>query len=1611
MYINKIDDLFDNTINKFSEYCESQKVFSKISKDPNFVKYKTDILEIIRDFMKTIKIEEVQKLVNKKEYVDFILGTIKRYCGFYIYLGIAYFYENGRDLYITNIIESASLQKESTFEIPNFYNVENNSKLINFFIDIKNILQLYDLGKSMDKIKILMSNNPLKYESTINLFNELGEDYITDNFLLKTNFHNILKTLIFRQIYLKEEKSEIINFLTQIEKDDGEYKYIEIIKSSEKKLIDFSLIQKFLSLSELKSSLADEFYNYLEEMRDKGQVILQEKNNFINFLFSKGIIIPLTEEFLRYHDNNEKYDTSTLVGDNLKERDSTKIKYIINKMNNVRNYYSPLLDKNPKLKLDTEKLYSKSHEPRQAVLYNEHEELKVVQKLKKSQNAGDGDLLIDLENMRKYAYINYKNMSKDGIKIRTPKTIQAIRSSNLKKKSNETIELRIGHDNIDLAVIGIVWNPSQLPLECFKKEDLIDANKLTKQDNGFIAFNKVMAKTFDTNTRKLYYWMFDVKKDIPKTDKYVDVNKNDSNSNIRTLISLIYDYYIDLVKNKYDKYITSINEITVWNMDNLLRGYAQKYFDFNLNPEIKNKLIEKSLTSKLKEVKIVEDDVDSLMPGKRDKVIELPIVKIDKETKAQMILNKEQKEEINLDEINKIPICLHYVKWRNITKMSKLKTDEFSQAIVDFGKQYVKENKQGDYICKSCNEMLSIKKYIFQGTYNEELDTFLTTDIITNEKLHKIPKYEKYPRTITNINKLIEKIAYSSDLLVYLGLSPTAQLKKKMIIKKVIDIILLHTEYLRKQPKDRIEQFGKKYNIGKDLTNLFFFELKDEIFLTSSTDTDYYKLIKYNNIVAYILFVIITELNPGQILGLKDDKKCNYFFYEKIGKSIFENIYIRRNLKEKIPINKLPLLCYVLFYFSCILTNNKVWLYNDSDADNKAKQILSINTQKTIIHTTIDLMNTIIEAQIDYSQNDSNKDSNKKELTYLYDFIVTGFNQKIHTTFNDVELMKRLEIKVSKVIDYDEQTKKLNFKKKTIDTYKLNELSDNLEIPKSNHCNMRIKQINTIKTKLNKNELNLLSNCSDGRFHKWQFEKNDMKCNNCNQSYNELIKILQKNSSENDNKEFVEKLRLLSLEKLTKKYCLSGELHDLKDGECIKCKKNPNNIKLSIKELNTLDKNIEEKTFENNLHAFNQMKKHLEDEQKIRDNINKTVQNFNKLYEQETNNKLNYYIIDFIEKLTKILGNKIKLGNNAIQLKDSNYIIDHDYLGNPRKEPIIIPINDSKIEIVRKHPYYKIDILYYKDKSNNIYVYYDLITLQYMGYSDNNRDFKKTKTNASLQIDYSIKDIIMLLGLENQFINLYHINSDYQKMEEEDILKQSQDIVNNYLRTRINNLKQILSRTQSIITNINNNGKITNIYNIEEKELINEFTKKIKDFNLGNDKNKIFEDLRIIFNNLGINKVPDNIKLNISKNYLDTSTFLNMNNSDAKLIFYLIHSFNQLLDSNNQVAIKTEIAYLIIKIIKFSFNLYFKHFEDIQIRKFDYILLNDTPFRDETVHEVGYYSELVSDKELEARNEAEKDQKLDNNEINEALDLDDYEVDDDIDGTMEALDNDVNGDF
>ena len=76
-------------------------------------------------------------------------------------------------------------------------------------------------------------------------------------------------------------------------------------------------------------------------------------------------------------------------------------------------------------------------------------------------------------------------------------------------------------------------------------------------------------------------------------------------------------------------------------------------------------------------------------------------------------------------------------------------------------------------------------------------------------------------------------------------------------------------------------------------------------------------------------------------------------------------------------------------------------------------------------------------------------------------------------------------------------------------------------------------------------------------------------------------------------------------------------------------------------------------------------------------------------------------------------------------------------------------------------------------------------------------------------------------------------------------------------RNRTINLKQIVSRTQSIINSVRNHGKIMSIHNIKEKEIVNEFITKLKKFNLKNkdNSNGVFKHSKNLCNLVNFKKI------------------------------------------------------------------------------------------------------------------------------------------------------------
>ena len=380
---------------------------------------------------------------------------------------------------------------------------------------------------------------------------------------------------------------------------------------------------------------------------------------------------------------------------------------------------------------------------------------------------------------------------------------------------------------------------------------------------------------------------------------------------------------------------------------------------------------------------------------------------------------------------------------------------------------------------------------------------------------------------------------------------------------------------------------------------------------------------------------------------------------------------------------------------------------------------------------------------------------------------------------------------------------------------------------------------------------------------------------------------------------------------------------------------------------------------------------------------------FNKRYQVHTKNKLVNYVDDFVDSLIKILSKKIKFNDKDIYIKDTYYFIDHDYLGSSTKNGFKIFKYENKVLHDVKNKHFNKDVYYYKDLIKNIVVYYDAITMQYLGYFENNKLYKQ-KSNSYLKVVHSIRDKILLLGLSNSYFNSEFLKGEYEEVTDKIIL-------NRLLRLKIMNLKQIISRTIGIIHRIKNGMKETSIYSNGEKNIINTFIKTIKRFNVKNEKKSksIFKHWKYISNKNKIDDIPENIKIDYNNKYINVSLLDSFNNIDSKLLFFLIYNLNRLLEYNSELTNRSTLALLIVRLIEFNFDQYYLPYENIEVRKLETLININAPNIDSSLRVVSSFEEIYNSQEIDdapinMTNDEFKEMQYDMQEQFDSLDLDGY---------------------
>jgi hypothetical protein len=1634
MYINKIDELIDKVIDDFYlTVVFENKNFEKILREVDYIKFQQEINEIMIKFNEKIDINNIKNLVKSNNAVHQIHETIKRYIAYYLFLTIGYFYVDKDELYINNIIEFTKNQSTYGYKIENFFNSNSNSLLIQYNKIVNNIKTLLTSDESrIDKLKI----KP-EFKETINFLNELGGEYISSKFQIKNKSlqsHNIIKTLIVIFMYEKFDKKDFFNLLEVSEIMDGEYMFIDIIIPI-KKTIDFSAIETVIESTNIKETkyLTEYFWKYLNDYEEYENKPQKSNDDKIIELINSGIVVPITDDFLLFNKESEKYDR-VIDDTKTKKKEDTKIKYIVNKIDKIREYYSDQVLNDPKLKGEIKKIFYVQLSHRKAILVNVKEDISIINKFMNigKHNVENFDYFKDLEQIKSYPYINFNEFENYGFTMQMTKTTDIVRSVSLVKSGefkqiapNSIIQTRVGSKDMFVNIVGFMIPSTTVPLQCVSVKNVIDIRSLNdKNKNGFELISQYIKESNLNMSEhaKSVYWLFDENKDIIHMESYEQIVKLTMQDSIKNIVGKLYD---NVHNNIYESVVNIFKTNKITSLQNAYKIIEYYNMIFNIsNTSLTYSLIESNLYDIIEKNQFEpeydknEDIIYGLIGEPEKNVDDIEIEKNIKKfstIKINASTVNEYGEKKNKDIVD--GICQHNITQEKIANIDKKDFTRYSEELYKFIQQYVMINVNEDYICKSCGFSLDIKKYIEEGEYDNESKSFVSYTTPININLEDIIGYDKFKTTIKQIDKIVEKIASVSNILHLSRTTVSVKSKRKIIVKNAIDLINMHNNKIKNKFKEKNAMSSKKYGINGNYSNFWAFELSNNIFVISSNDIDKYKPIKQNNIISYIIFLMMMEINQSHVMYLGDDKKkfCNFISFEKVIDNLFGGLKIIINKRGDIDnILNYKILCYIIYIISCtIATKTKMWdIEHDPDKDimKKIKQISLI--QRSIIHTLVAIINSVIEISI-------------QETNFLYTMLGGKYFKKIQEIYQDESLFIRLKKESRGSSSFDKKESIIITNTSIPLTGKYIETSDYLE-PERRTCKcptMLIGKKNITRTIYN--GISNISNCEDGKYHVWKLVKDKLICTLCKKESSD-INYDSKISDDIKNK-FKNTLNY----NLASKICLEdGQLHIFETSEsgsliCIKCKK-PETYEYSKNELQKVHDLVNKVNTERNAGIIsietditNFSAKKLE---YIKTAVGKLSDEYSKIKSSDLS-----FLSNLTDEIQRIIGNEF----NNVHLTENTYTIDHDHVGNKLDQNIVI-LNSQEIIFEKKnHPYFKTNVLYYtnhKHKNKKIDIFYDATTKVLLGYKEESKDYVMNKNyDQRIKLNYSILEKIKLMGYTSPFIN---VSQTYEKLtfgREDNKLDEkiiTQNIMENVIKNRIIQLKKILLNLKIILSRILN-GYSEEInpeehYKSKINVLIEKYKKKMLNPNL-TDKtgnNLIFKHWKAIINGITIDNI-DKMKFSYDFSKEKTLNYNEINkidNSGNIIIYYLSRELLKFFEYNTNNVMKSIIANFIVDFINTMFDIFNeeKNNNDIVIKKFMYIItssahINEIEEKSGAQNLEGIYSEYKDsqeDKTVEEL-ESEKEQIYDDIQENQSLDIDVDVEDNDEDGEERMADYDL----
>lgn len=1517
MNIGYLDKIFYTVINDFyNSHIKQGKLIQAMFKAKNIVDNQKDFNTLLVDYFNKVELNEFKKLKTKEGFKA-VSEKAKKYVLFYIFLIIGFHYQGSVKSFINGVVEFSRNQNQYNFVADEFFDTNSNSMIVELNNLIKRIRELIrspdpDSLKSRKEYstaeKILFNINSIK-----NLTGKLEKSSPLEY------SHTLVKGIVLDYLYLQNEKKDLFHFIEDVEATEGDYQFIEIVVPT-KEHIDFGTIESLFTNKEVEKGIAHNVWDYLLKLEshiDRGM----SDDDKVNELLSRGILVPVVDNFLLYHKSNEVYPTKN------DGKKITKARYIIDKIDTVSS--------SPKNNVALDRFFIPNMIERKAISVNHIEDIKIINKWVNRPDDFEGaELAVDLQSYLFRPYVNFINNRIPSFDIKINKTISAVRSVSLidedkiKQSSKSILEVISLPENSTAKIVGLVLPTPYSNTRCFSKEGVLDIRKLFKKKgkeesrkhNGYKLITRLIDRQYLEGKKfnSPIFWQFKPDQDHYSREDISKENVKGSDS-IKFMVSRIYNALQQQVYNHIIRILDKNSGITIEKIWNIIDFVEKTSMPIDRNSNLWFSL-EENIFSKYA-VKVYPEKYhgkEDKIPGVTGKVISLPIYKSNVSTNN---FNDIKLNVNNIDETGEkdekrqdIGICQHNMTWSYVASLRNKNQQLYLEQLYKFFNKYVTTNSEGHYICVSCGFYIDVMSYVRDG-YFDSNEKFVGYGSYMYVPLEDMPKYKRFSKAISAMHKVLDSAAISVNIPILVG--KRNDRIRADVIRVTVDQILELSNIMKKTIKDRNQKASTLYGIIRQSPHfgVFVFDLDNSIFEVSGKElTDTYKMIKRNNILVYLMCNSLLEINKSQIPYLKVDKKGlgSFDFFEKGYHHIFAGLSIRYNNENvTVSLTEYKVLCFILYVYASQFIRDKKWMIEGVPVVKRPgkEQVMIL---KLIIHTFVDIINLILERGED------------EKCSQTFRVYRTRFYNKLQDIFGS-ESVYNLILNRDKSSLGDIKSEFVLAKSEPISIKKFVPV----KLPKVewNTCRLpRFYPSVIMRSFLKYSNISNLTNCPSGEFHNWKYKNLDTPvCNLCNQRMDQL------SYDDKTTDRIINNIRYVPLREAARKLCLKGRIHNyIVDKNtskmvCSKCGRSEdyNYTQKELEELENIIENRKNDLWEDTVKKIEESETKTE---KKLDYISKLRKRLNEEYESLPNG-IYGYITNFVSLLEKEGGRNIDVES---KLKDDIYILDHDHYGTPLDKPYIVTDTKNRISVVQNHSHYNRDVIiitiYIK---KNIQMFYDSIRKAFLGYKVENSKYVDSKnSDKTLKIIYSIRNKLYYLGnlshhtiLPLQFPVLHKkIQRDSKRGISNE--KISLDVISELARDRIGNLKSGINSFQRVFNRVLSGYVPVLEEGVESSDtfstIYNKYSGRMDDVITSDSKGKkeVLKHWRGVDKGFILNKDVLKSKRITINNYKQVSSekVISLDSSGNTILYYFISELTKLINYNTG-PVRTRIVRFIIDYI------------------------------------------------------------------------------------------------